>query len=313
MAEKLTSVPQIAPDLNDLFLFAQVVSHGGFSAASRGLGIPKSRLSRRISHLEERLGARLVQRSTRTFAITAAGQLFLQHCQRAVAEAQAAEAAVMEIQKTPRGLVRISCPITMAEAVLGHLLPQYLTDNPQVRVEVTSTSRSLNLIERAIDIAFVIHKSPLPDSSLVVRLLGVSRQVLVASPRLFEWAPRPGTPDDLQRFPMLCAGHEWGGDRWVLTRTDGEEATVVVDARLESESLLILKDAAVAGVGIVRLPRLICAAELRAGALEPVLPQWSVASNEIHVVSPSRKGMSPAVRSLLDFLTKHIPEILKHS
>lgn len=313
MAEKRTSVPTTAPDLNDLFLFAQVVGHGGFSAASRSLGIPKSRLSRRISSLEERLGARLVQRSTRTFAITAAGQLFLKHCQRVVAEAEAAEATVMEMQKTPRGLVRISCPITMAEAVLGRLLPQYLIDNPQVRVEVTSTSRSLNLIERAIDIAFVIHKSPLPDSSLVVRFLGVTRQALVASPRLFEWAPRPGTPDDLQRFPMLCAGHEWGGDRWVLTRADGEEATVVVDARLESESLLILKDAAVAGVGVVRLPRLICAAELRTGALEPVLPQWSVASNEIHIVSPSRKGMSPAVRSLVDFLTKHIPDILKQS
>ena len=311
MAVKPARIPQKAPDLNDLFLFAQVVGHGGFSAASRSLDIPKSRLSRRISGLEERLGVRLVQRSTRTFAITAAGQLFLQHCQRAVAEAEAAEAAVMEIQKTPRGLVRISCPITMAEAVLGQLLPQYLIDHPQVRVEVTSANRSLNLIERAIDIALVIHKDQLPDSSLVVRFLGVSRQVLVASPHLFEWSPRPANPDALQRFPMLCAGHEWGGDRWVLTRSDGEQATVVVDARLESESLLILKDAAVAAVGIVRLPRFICAAELRAGALEPVLPQWSVSSHEIHVVSPSRKGMSPAVRSLLDFLTKRIPEILK--
>lgn len=311
MADRPARILHQAPDLNDLFLFAQVASHGGFSAASRSLDIPKSRLSRRIAGLEERLGTRLVQRSTRTFAVTAAGQVFLQHCQRVVAEAEAAEAAVMEIQKTPRGLVRISCPITMAQAVLGQLLPQYLIDNPQVRVEVTSTGRSLNLIERAIDFALVIHKNPLPDSSLVVRRLGVSRQVLVASPRLFEWAPRPGNPDDLQRFPMLCAGHEWGGDRWVLIRSDGEQATVVVDARLESESLLILKDAAVAGAGIVRLPRFICAGELRAGALEPVLPQWSVASHEIHVVSPSRKGMSPAVRSLLDFLTKRIPEILK--
>lgn len=189
MAVKPARIPQKAPDLNDLFLFAQVVGHGGFSAASRSLDIPKSRLSRRISGLEERLGVRLVQRSTRTFAITAAGQLFLQHCQRAVAEAEAAEAAVMEIQKTPRGLVRISCPITMAEAVLGQLLPQYLIDHPQVRVEVTSTNRSLNLIERAIDIALVIHKDQLPDSSLVVRFLGVSRQVLVASPHLTSTDP----------------------------------------------------------------------------------------------------------------------------
>ena len=163
MAGKPARTLQKAPDLNDFFLFAQVVSHGGFSAASRTLDIPKSRLSRRIARLEERLGARLVQRSTRTFAITAAGQLFLQHCQRVVAEAEAAEAAVMEIQKTPRGLVRISCPITMAEAVLGQLLPQYIIDNPQVKVEVTSTGRSLKLIERAIDIALVIHKNPLPE------------------------------------------------------------------------------------------------------------------------------------------------------
>lgn len=310
MADKHARIPQTAPDLNDLFLFAQVVSHGGFSSASRSLGIPKSRVSRRIASLEERLGARLVQRSTRTFAITAAGQLFLQHCQRIVAEARAAEAAVMEIQKTPRGMVRISCPITMAQSMLGQLLPRYLIDNPEVTVEVTSTSRSLNLIERAIDIAIVIHKDQLPDSSLVVRSLGVSRQVLVASPRLFERVPRPASPDDLQRCPMLCPGHEWGGDRWVLTRDHGEQATVVVDPRLESESLLILKTAAVAGVGIVRLPKIICVGELRTGELELVLPQWSVASHEIHAVCPSRKGMSPAVRSLLDFLVKQVPQIL---
>lgn len=311
MADKPSRNPQTALDLNDLFLFAQIVGHGGFSAASRSLDIPKSRLSRRIARLEERLGARLVQRSTRTFAVTAAGELFLQHCQRVVAEAQAAEAAVVETQKTPRGVVRISCPITMSQAVLGPLLPQYLIDNPQVRVQVISTSRPLNLIEQGIDIAVVIHKDQLRDSSLVERSLGDSRQVLVASPRLFEWVPRPATPDDLQRCPMLCAGHEWGGDRWSLTHTHGEEATVVVDARLESESLLILKDAAVAGVGVVRLPRIICTGELRSGALEPVLPQWSVASHEIHAVYPSRKGMSPAVRSLLDFLSRQIPQMLK--
>lgn len=311
MAEKSARIPQSAPDLNDLFLFAQIVGHGGFSAASRDLGIPKSRLSRRIASLEERLGTRLVQRSTRTFAITAAGQLFLQHCLRIVAEAEAAEAAVLEIQKTPRGMVRISCPITMSQAVLGRILPRYLIDNPQVRVQVVSTSRPLKLIEEAIDIALVIHRDQLRDSSLVVRSLGVSRQALVASPRLFELVPRPTTPDDLQRSPMLCAGHEWGGDRWDLTHTGGQQASVMVDARLESESLLILKDAAVAGVGIVRLPHIICASELRAGTLELVLPQWSIASNEIHAVCPSRKGMTPAVRSLLDYLSREVPQMLK--
>lgn len=201
MAGKPARTLQKAPDLNDFFLFAQVVSYGGFSAASRTLDIPKSRLSRRIARLEERLGARLVQRSTRTFAITAAGQLFLQHCQRVVAEAEAAEAAVMEIQKTPRGLVRISCPITMAEAVLGQLLPQYIIDNPQVKVEVTSTGRSLNLIERAIDIALVIHKNPLPDSSPIVRLLGVSRQALVDKSVPLRVGAAPGQSRRSAAFP----------------------------------------------------------------------------------------------------------------
>jgi DNA-binding transcriptional LysR family regulator len=296
------------PDLNDLFLFTQLVVHGGFSAASHILGVSKSRLSRRIAGLEEHLGSRLVQRSTRTFAVTATGQLFLDHCLRVVAEAEAAEAAVLQLHSKPRGVVCVSCSITMAQTVLGHTLPRFLMDNPDVKVRVVSTSRAV--IEQGVDIALFIHKAPLEDSGLVVRTIGISHQVLVASPRLFEQVPLPTTPEDLKRCPMLSVGREAGRDTWALTNSDGVRATVMIEPRLELESLLILKEAALNGLGVVRMPKVVCLNELRTGALEIVLPQWSLAPHEIHAVYPSRKGMTPAVRSLVEFLTRSIQQML---
>lgn len=156
-------------DLNDMYLFVQVAEHGGFSAARRALGIPKSRLSRRIVALEERLGTRLVQRSTRTFAVTAAGQLFLQHCLAMVAEADAADTAVAEIQSKPRGTVRVSCSATMSQFVRGPILPPFLLANPEVRISVLSTNRTV--IEENIDVALFVHRAPLQDSMLIERML----------------------------------------------------------------------------------------------------------------------------------------------
>jgi DNA-binding transcriptional LysR family regulator len=298
-------------DLNDLYLFAQIVEHGGFSPASRALGLPKSRLSRRIAALEERLGTRLVQRSTRTFAVTDAGRAFLQHCQAMIAEAEAAENAVAEIRAEPRGLVRVSCPVTMTQFVLGPILPAFLLRNPEVRVHVRSTNRIVHVIEENLDVGLFVHRSPLQSSMLVERMLARSEQVLVASPGLFAQGARPASPDDLKRFPALAVGGRDGPDAWELSRDDGEKSTVFCTPRLVGDSLTVLKDAAVAGAGIVRLPEFICRAEIRSGALEAVLPQWSLPAHDIHAVYPSRKGMTPAVRSFIDYLAREVAHALR--
>jgi len=189
--------------LNDLYIFAQVVVHNGYSSASRDLGLPKSTLSRRIAALEERLGSRLVQRSSRTFAVTAAGQLFLKHCLAMIAEADAAELAVAQTQTRPRGLVRVSCPISMAQSMLGPILPAYLSENPEVNVSLVSTNRSVNLIEEGFDVALFIHRTPLQDSSLIVR----SDRQQSSGPGRKPAALRTHTPPQLSRGVEQSSDH----------------------------------------------------------------------------------------------------------
>jgi DNA-binding transcriptional LysR family regulator len=297
-------------DYNDLYLFAQVVIHNGYSSASRNLGIPKSRLSRRITALEDRLGSRLVQRSSRTFAVTAIGQLFLQHCLAMIADADAAELAVALTQTRPRGLVRVSCPISMAQSMLGPILPSFLSANPEVSVSLVSTNRSVNLVEDGFDVAIFIHRTPLQDSSLIVRAIGTSPQVLVASPELFEHMPRPRSPEDLTGIPTLSMNYGLATDDWSLFRGPELRTTVVTEPRLTAENLLILKDAAIGGVGVARLPKIICTEELRDARLEVVLPDWSMPPHEIHACYPSRKGVAPAVRSFVEYVAMAIGERL---
>lgn len=293
-------------DLNDFHLFAFVVEHGGFSQASRALNVPKSRLSRRVAALEERLGTRLVQRSTRTFAVTDAGRAFLQHCQVIISEADAAENAVAAMQARPRGLVRISCSVTMTQFILGPILPAFLLANPEVRIDLISTNRLVNVIEENVDIALFVHRAPLQDSLLVERMLGVSPQVLVASPKLFERVERPSVPEDLNRLPALAVTGRIRPDTIELTGRDGGSVTVFQTPRLTGESLTVLRDGALAGVGIARLPEFICREDIGAGRLEIVLPEWSLPAHEIHAVYPSRKGMTPAVRAFLEYLALEV-------
>jgi DNA-binding transcriptional LysR family regulator len=255
--------------------------------------VPKSRLSRRVAALEERLGTRLVQRSTRTFAVTDAGRAFLQHCQTIIAEAEAAENALAAMQARPRGLVRVSCSVTMTQFILGPILPAFLLANPEVRIDLISTNRIVNVIEENVDIALFVHRAPLQDSLLVERMLGVSPQVLVASPMLFEDAPRPTVPDDLKRLPLLAVTGRVRPDTLELTARDASSVTVFQTPRLT-------------GVGVARLPEFICREDIRAGRLEIVLPQWSLPEHEIHAVYPSRKGMMPAVRAFLEYLAQEV-------
>lgn len=308
-ASSVARMPQ-GRDFNDLFLFAQVVIHNGYSSASRTLGVPKSRLSRRIAALEERLGSRLVQRSSRTFAVTAAGQLFLQHCLAMIAAADAAELAVAQTQERPCGLVRVSCTISMAQSMLGPILPAFLSKNPEVNVSLVSTNRAVNLVDEGFDVALFIHRTPLQDSSLIVRAIGTSPQVLVAAPRLFDAVPRPRSPEDLKGVPTLSMNYGFPTDDWSLFRGTESYTAVIAEPRFIAENLLILKDVALGGVGVARLPKIICREALSDGRLEIVLPDWAMPPHEIHACYPSRKGVPPAVRAFVEFVAKEIGDQL---
>ena len=158
-------------DLNDMLYFAEVVERGGFAAAGRALGIPKSRLSRRVSDLEAHLGVRLLQRTTRKLSLTEVGEAYLRHCQAIRESAQAAADAVAQVQTEPRGTVRVSCPVTLAQTVLAELMPAFLAQHPLVRVEMQVTNRAVNVVEEGIDVALRVRPSLEDSASMVVKRL----------------------------------------------------------------------------------------------------------------------------------------------
>ena len=296
-----------APDLNDLIYFAEVVERGGFAAAGRALGIPKSRLSRRISALEAQLGVRLLQRTTRQLSLTDAGETYLRHCQAVREAAQAAADAVAQVQTEPRGTVRVSCPVTLAQTVLAGLMPEFLALYPLVRIEMQISNRVVNVVEEGVDVALRV-RSTLDDSaSMVVKRLDDSVQILVASPVL---VARHGMPDSvaaLARFESLAMSATDGRAVLHLVAPDGRAHTLQHSPRYVADDLLTLKFAALAGTGMCWLPDYLCAGEVQSGQLVQLLPGWTAPRGIVHAVFASRRGLTPAVRRFLDFLGERLP------
>ncbi len=294
-------------DLNDMLYFAEVVERGGFAAAGRALGIPKSRLSRRVSDLEARLGVRLLHRTTRKLSLTDVGEAYLRHCQAMRDSAQAAADTVAQVQTEPRGTVRVSCPVTLAQSVLGELMPQFLERNPLVRVEMQVTNRAVNLVEEGVDVALRVRATVDDSGSMVVKRLDEGAQVLVASPAQLARQGVPATLADLPTLDSLAMSAAEGRTTLRLIGPDGREETVQHSPRYVADDLLTLKFAALAGTGMCWLPDYMCHAELADGRLVRVLPGWSTPRSVVHAVFPSRRGLSPAVRRFLDFLGEAVP------
>ncbi|MEO8161961.1 MAG: LysR substrate-binding domain-containing protein [Arenimonas sp.] len=300
-----------APDLNDLQFFAGVVEHGGYAAAERALGIPKSRLSRRIAQLEADLGVRLLQRSTRKFAVTEVGQDVYRHAQGMIAEAQAAREAVERVSSEPRGLVKVSSPVSLAQRIVGPLLPDFLAAFPHVRVQLQVSNRRVDVIPEGIDVALRVRTQLDADGELVLRRFGQIDELLVASPGYLQARGRPLHPDQLGGHATLSMSEDESRQRWTLQGADG--ATVRVDIRpvLMTTDFPVLMAAAVAGQGIALLPETVCADAVRAGQLKVVFRDWQLPQGICHAVYPSRRGILPAVRSLIDFLAERIPPMIE--
>jgi len=291
-------------DLNDLMYFAKVVEFGGFSEAGRRLGIPKSRLSRRITQMEERIGVRLLQRSSRRVTLTSAGQGFFERCREVVRLAESAGDVVAEASSEVQGDVHVSCPLTLAQVWLTPLLPRFMLAHRKVRLHITATNRRIDPVEDRMDVVFRVRRPPLRDSDQIVRKLGESTDILVAGTSLFDTMPRPETPEALARMPTLS----WfgSGSRFVWSLTDGQRSIELPHVpRLVADDMFALRDAALHGVGVALLPRRICQADVRAGRLEQVLPEWISPRAHIQAVFTSRRGMTPAVRALLDYLDQY--------
>lgn len=289
-------------DLNDMLYFAEVVTQGSFAGAARALGLPKSRLSRRVAELEGRLGVRLLQRTTRKLSLTQVGEVYLRHCSAMREEALAAADAVAQMQVEPRGTVRITCPVTLAQNTLGYLIPQFMALYPLVKIDMRVTNRVVDLVEEGIDVALRVRPTLEDSGSLVVKNLGAGTGSLMASPALLARQGRPETPQDLARFDTVAMSWADGRSSWDLIGPEGQQATVHHQPRFVADDLQTLKLAVLAGTGVGFLPDSMSLAEQRAQLLVPVLPGWSTRPGMAHAVFPTRRGQVPAVRKFLDFL-----------
>jgi len=294
-------------DLNDMLYFAEVVERGGFAAAGRALGIPKSRLSRRVSELEEQLGVRLLQRTTRKLSLTEVGEAYLRHCQSMRESAQAAADVAAQVQTEPRGTIRVSCPVTLAQTSVAVLVPLFMRAFPEVRVEMLVTNRVIDLVEEGMDVALRVRPTLEDSGSMVVKRLDQALQVLVASPALLQRQGVPAALEDLARMDSVAMSAPDGRATVRLVGPDGREHAIQHQPRFVADDLLTLRFAALAGTGWGWMPDYMCVEDLAEGRLVQLLPDWAPAPGIVHAVFATRRGMVPAVRRFLDFLGETLP------
>ena len=298
------------PDLNDLAFFAAVVEHQGFAAASRALKIPKSSLSRRVAALEEALGARLLQRTSRRFAVTAQGQDVLVHAKAMLEAADAAMESVAAQSRAPSGVVRLACPPTLFQSAMEPIVFDLMQRYPLLRLQVEATNRNVDVWTDGVDIALRVRPASarLPAHE-IVRQLGSAPHVLVATPRLLASAPRPATLEDVLALPTLGLGNSASASVWTLQAPDGQWHRLAHIPRLLVSDMAPLRSAALAGLGCALLPQVIVRDELQNGQLQEVLPGWAPEPSLVQAVYASRKGMRTAVRAVLDALVEGFPAV----
>lgn len=296
-------------DLNALYFFVQIVEYEGYSAASRALGVPKSKLSRTITELEERLGVKLIIRSTRHFGITEIGQEYFQHCIAMLAAAESAQAVIEQNQAEPKGIVRLSCPTALLNFVIAGIIARYMAQYPKVEIQIESTNREVDVIREGIDIALRIGVPPFEDSGLVMKVLSQSPQELVVSPKLLEQFGAPTTLEELSKFSSLYGGSVQKKYEWSLESSDHKLRTVQHYPRLVTDDLITVRRVALEQGGIAQLPLLVVFKDIMQGRLVQVLPDWKPQSSIVHATFISRRGLLPSVRTLLDFLGSNLGDM----
>jgi len=286
-------------DLSEILVFTRVVQGGSFTAASSSLGMPKSTVSRKLSELEERIGARLLQRTTRKLSLTDVGRIYYEHCVRIVAELEEAQLAVTQLQSTPKGLLRLTAPVTFSP--VAPIVAEYLRLYPDVQVDLVCTDRNVNLVEEGFDLALRLGYTP--DSTVISRKLGVVRRYLLAAPGLIDRLGVPKEPADLERLPCLVFAP--GGSTWTLV-SGSKQLEVTVHPRLAINDYDILRSVAREGIGIALLPEHQCLEDVSSARLRRVLDAWSAPGIPIFALYPSTRHLSPKVVSLLELLRSRL-------
>lgn len=287
--------------LEAMRVFAAVVDRSGFSAAADALDLSTTSVTRQVAALEKRLGTRLLNRTTRRVSLTSAGAAYYQRAVQLLAELDDIEAAVGAQAMAPSGVLRINAPVSFGIARLGPLLAGYRARHPQVRLDLSLGDRLVDIVEEGFDVAIRITRQPAPN--LIARKLADARLLLCASPDYLARAGTPATPEALSQHACLAYSYWAGGDEWTLHGPDGD-VRVHIDGCLRANNGDVLREAALAGMGIVLQPDFVVGADLAAGRLVPVLPEWSVPPIGIHAIYASRSHLAPKVRSFIDYLVE---------
>lgn len=286
----------------EMSVFVRVVDAGSFSAAASHLGLPKSTVSRKVSRLEDRLGAALLRRTTRSLHLTDVGRAYYERAARIVSDIEEAEQAVTSMHARPQGPLRITAPFTFGYLYLGRLVAEYGARFPAVELHVQLTDRVVSLVDEGFDVA--IRAGFLRDSSLIARKLGQVGTVVCASPTYLAARGRPQVPEDLEQHDCLVNANLPGRNRWELS----PGRAVTVRARLSCNNWDVLRDAALAGLGLTCLPALYAGAALEDGRLEQVLPEHTASMGALYAVYPASRHLSAKVRTFVDFLAEQLSE-----
>lgn len=287
-------------NLNDFAVFVHVVNHGGFAAAARALRAPKSTLSKRVAQLEDSLGVRLLERSSRRFVVTDAGKDFHRHAAAMLIEAESARSAVLGRLAEPAGDVRLTVSLPTAQLALAGMLPALVRLWPKVTLVVSASDRFVDLVREGFDLGIRDHFAPLEDSELVKRQLQYQPNVMVAAPSYLAEHGTPAEPADLAKHQGLLSGPLDATCR--LRNGDGDSVEISAQPRLFADERVVLLEAASAGLGVACLPAELCRSRLESGDLVRVLPEWTAGGVTTTLLMPPRRAQLPAVRAVADFL-----------
>jgi DNA-binding transcriptional LysR family regulator len=286
-------------DLNDVATFVRVADGGGFTAAAKALGVPKSTVSRSLARLERMLGVRLVHRTTRALALTEAGRAYYDRVREAVMGVAEATADVVDLGKEPRGSIRVTAPVDVAQVLLAEVVARFVERYPQVRFEVSLTSRVVDVVAEGFDLA--VRASPLRDSSLVARRLGAASMGLYASPAYLRRRGVPKAVADLSSHEFIRFRSARGP---LLLETDTQKERVAIEGAIEADDLLFVRRLIEAGAGIGLLPLFLaaCGSAAERDALTRVLPAWTLRGPSLSVVAPSARLEPRRVKLFREFL-----------
>lgn len=297
-------------NLGDLYYFTLVAQHGGYTAASRITGIAKNKLSRRVTALEEHLGIRLFQRTNRQVSLTETGFRLMEHGLAILSETEAAQTMISRSLSEPAGLVRISCPSLATRLLLSGCITECMTRYPKIDIQVQATDRRCDPVSELIDIAIRLRERKYMEQGFIARELGKSVRILVATPEYLAANGNPGSLIELCDHPLITLIAHEHEQPWEFTDTENNIAVIHPKPHLSCSEWDIVQHVTYSHQGIALLPDMVCGDALRAGKLIRVLPQWHRQPLIVHMVYPSRQGMLPAVRVMIDLLAERVPALL---